>query len=139
MSLYASQADAKRKIQALLDANDRAVVRAVAVLYERQTASEQAIGGTTDANGVGFSGVDGDLLSSFAMYIRRTGTLSEKQMVFARKKVRKYWKQLAEIAESKSTPVLAAAVVTYATESGRHPLELKQEMINEARAMGYDP
>lgn len=102
MSLFASQAEAKRKIQALIDTNDRAVMRGILAVYEYQTSTEQAYGGTTDANGVGFSGVDAELLSSFATQLKKGRTLSEKQMVYARKKIRKYWNQLRVIAERKA-------------------------------------
>lgn len=100
MSLYPSKAEAKRQIQALIDTNDKAVLRALAAIYASQTRAEQSIGGTHDANGVGFSGVDGEILSSFATFAARFGRLSDKQMVLARKKLRKYWNQLRVIAET---------------------------------------
>ena len=121
MTLYASKADAKRKIQALIDTNDRAVARAILAVYEYQTASEKSFGSTTDANGVGFSGVDAELLSSFAERLKRGYALTEKQLPFARKKIRKYWNQLRYIAECK------------------HQIAEKQRYIDEARAAGLDP
>jgi hypothetical protein len=114
MTLYASKADAKRKIQALIDTNDRAVARAILAVYEYQTASEQSFGSTTDANGVGFSGVDAERL-------KRGYSLTEKQLPYARKKIRKYWNQLRYIAECK------------------FQLAEKQRFIDEARAAGLDP
>jgi hypothetical protein len=102
MGLFASKADAKRRIQTLIDTNDSAVYRGILAIFSFQTATEQAFDGTVEDNGVGFSGVDAELLSSFAKQIQKKGSLSEKQMVYARKKIRKYWNQLRVIAEEKA-------------------------------------
>ncbi|HEY0819782.1 MAG TPA: hypothetical protein VGD46_13445 [Rhizobacter sp.] len=101
---FASKADAKRKLQALIDLSDLAVQRAIVAIYRFQTASEQSCGQTTDANGIGFSGCDAELLSSFAQQLQAApdATLSPKQMLYARKKIRRYWNQLRLIAESKA-------------------------------------
>jgi len=88
-------------IQKLLDTNDLAVCRALVVIFERQTADEKASDATHDLNSIGFSGVDAEICSSFAKQYISRGSLSEKQMVIARKKMKKYWKQLAEIAREK--------------------------------------
>jgi hypothetical protein len=102
MSLFASQADAKLKIQTLLDENDRAVLRAMVVIFEAQTASEQSCNFTHDANGVGYSAVHAEIMSSFAKQFEKKKFLSPKQLVIARKIVRKYWRQLAAVAEQKA-------------------------------------
>lgn len=102
MGVFASKADAKRRIQVLIDTNDKAVYRGILAIFSFQTAEEQLVEGAVDDNGVGFSGVDAELLSSFAKQIQKKGSLSEKQMVYARKKIRKYWNQLRIIAEQKA-------------------------------------
>lgn len=97
---FKSKADAKRQLQALIDSSDAAVRRTVLAIYAKQTAAEQASEATVEDNGVGFSGCDAELLSSFAKQLLERGTLSEKQMAYARKKARKYWNQLRTIIES---------------------------------------
>lgn len=92
-------AQVKNWIQTLLDKNDLAVCRALVVIFERQTDSEKACDSTEDKNDIGFSGVDAEICSSFAKQFMSRGYLSPKQMVIARKKMKKYWKQLAEIAK----------------------------------------
>lgn len=92
-------AQVKGWIQKLLDTNDLAVCRALVVIFERQTADEQASDHTRDANSVGFSGVHAEICSSFAKQYMSRGFLSPKQMVIARKIMKKYWKQLAEISK----------------------------------------
>lgn len=84
----------KDDIKNLIATKEQAVYRALLLIYSKQTASEQAIDATTDNNGVGFSGLDAEILSSFAKFYKRTGFLSEKQIAIARKKLPKYWKQI---------------------------------------------
>jgi len=88
----------KESIQALLLSNDKALARGIVAIYKRQTQAEQAVGATKEDNGVGFTGVDASILSSFATQVLKGWTLSIKQKVIARKKMPKYWKQLAEVA-----------------------------------------
>ena len=95
----------KSKIVNLLANNDRAVERAIVVVYNNQEGDEQAMQSTHKANGVGFTAFDANILSSFAEQINKKRTLSSKQLEIARKtdkfgnmKIAKYWKQLqAEI------------------------------------------
>lgn len=96
-------------IKTLLTTSNAAVEKALIVLYERQTSDEQATGTTRNVNGRGFSAFDAEILSSFACQVekkigqgRKLGQcLSEKQMELARKKVTRYAKQLAEVANAK--------------------------------------
>ena len=75
------------------------------ISYNFQTDEEQVIEDTKEHNGVGFNGVDGHILSSFATQILRwendkkyKSPLSPKQMIIARKRIVKYSGQLAKIA-----------------------------------------
>ena len=83
------------------------VYRGVLAIYEKQTFDEQVNERTEHHNGVGFNGIDGDIMSSFAkQIIKWNGTkyqkfpesLSQKQTAIARKKIVKYSGQLAKIA-----------------------------------------
>ena len=86
------------EIKTLILTNDKMVAHSVVVLYERQTASEQAAQETHERNGVGFNGVDAAILSSFAEFYKSRGYLSVKQTAIARKKLGKYARQLVSIA-----------------------------------------
>lgn len=90
------------EIVAALNRSDLFVGRAVAALYERQTAYEKDAKVTKEDNKVGFNGVDAEILSSFAEQFKRRGFLTPKQLVIARRKMPKYRKQLAEIAAEKN-------------------------------------
>jgi len=92
----------KEGIQQLLDSNPKAVQRAIVAIYKRQTADEQASKTTRVHNSVGFSAIDAQLLTSFAEQIGRGRTLSEKQLTLGRAKIKRYWRQLMEIANGKN-------------------------------------
>lgn len=81
-------------IKELLRNNDRAVIRALLVIYNYQTDSEKASGETKFDNGIGFNGVDAYILTSFAQQVNSRGFLSPKQMNIARKKMLKYSGQI---------------------------------------------
>ena len=87
-----------------INRNDADVCAAVVTLYRKQTREEQNTRNTGEYNGVGFNKFDAEILSSFAEQIirnKRRGRkylLSVKQMEIARKRIRKYAKQLAKIA-----------------------------------------
>lgn len=91
----------KENISELLQKSDKAVLRGLVVIYSLQTESEQECQETVFNNGVGFSGVDANFLSSLAQQFIKRGTLSEKQMVLLRKKMLRYAGQLAKVANGK--------------------------------------
>lgn len=84
-----------------LDARPRNVELAVMAIFNRQTADEQRTNSTNNNNSMGFNGTDAEFGSSLAKSIVKYGKLSEKQAVYARKIIGKYWKQLIEVAETK--------------------------------------
>lgn len=93
-----THAETKERIQALLATNDRAVERALVAIFRRQTSYEQQAEATNEDNNVGFTGADAGFLSSLAKGVLRFGHLTPKQLPYARKKMMKYHRQLAEIA-----------------------------------------
>jgi len=80
----------------------RWATQAVARIFEYQTADEQATDTTRIWNGVGFTGADAEILSSFAKQINENRFAgSPKQMSILFKKMPKYAKQLERIASTK--------------------------------------
>ena len=94
----------KDAIIQLLDTNDKAVDRAVVQLYRRQTQEEQATHATKVNNGVGFTGLDAEFLSSLAESAMKYGQLTPKQRAIARTRVKKYWRQLLSIVQARFGP-----------------------------------
>lgn len=86
------------EIKNLLVTNDKMVAHSVKVLYERQTMSERITHETTESNGIGFNGVDAPFLTSCAQFYISAGFLTPRQTTACRKKLMKYSRQLARIA-----------------------------------------
>lgn len=78
--------------------NDKVLYGALRKLYDCQTEDEQNSGEAHHKNGVGFSGVDAEILTSFAEFLNKTGFLTGKQKTICRKKLVKYKKQLTRLA-----------------------------------------
>ena len=88
----------KEEIKSLLERNTKAVSNGVLAIYRNQTRDEQCTQSTNHNNGIGFTGADAGILSSFAEQLLKGRNLSQKQFVIAQKKITKYAGQLARIA-----------------------------------------
>ena len=86
-------------IRTKLQSDAKWAVKGMVRIYEFQTAHEQNIGNTCEDNGVGFSGIDGDILSSFAEQVKRGRNLSMKQMSVVFGSMPKYAGQLQRIVD----------------------------------------
>lgn len=91
----------KEAIRDLLRRNDKAVERGILRIYSFQTDEEKYVGMTKTVNGKGFSKFDVEILSSYALQIRRGKHLTEKQMYKARPKICKYAGQLLKYMQAK--------------------------------------
>lgn len=95
----------KEKIHCLLNSNPKAVEKALLVLFNRQTDTEQAAEDTKFVNMRGFTAADAPRLSSIAKYLIRRKSLTEKQVALVRRRIMKYWKQLLQEVEIKGGKV----------------------------------
>lgn len=93
----------EEKVKHLLLTNDKAVLRGVVAIYNRQTLDEKASEITKHTNSQGFCAFDAPLMSLYAKQILKYGGLSSTQLKIAREKIVRYRKQLAEIAALKET------------------------------------
>lgn len=93
------------QIQELLAKNDRAVQRALVVLYRRQTPTEREEKATRERNGQGFSQMDALFLSKLALQTLNKVPLTVRQLEVLRKPwsthyesslIGKYHRQLLE-------------------------------------------
>jgi len=80
-----------------LATNPTWAVKALVKIYERQTIDEQNSQSTKENNGIGFKGLDANILSSFAEQVNKGRNLSVKQMTIVYKKMPRYWKQVASL------------------------------------------
>lgn len=126
------------EIKAKLAVNDIWVCRAVKAIYDCQTLTEQTMGETKENNGIGFNGVDANILSSFAQFYIKTGFLTPKQIAIARRKIGKYAGQLLKIAKAKACGKVMAENKAFSIEireEGRgEPSIEKFQSLDDAKA-----
>ena len=87
-------------IKAKVGSDPQWAIKALMRIYDDQTREEQNAGHTSEHNGVGFSGIDGEILSSFAEQINKGRNMSPKQMALIHKKMPKYATQLEAAAKT---------------------------------------
>lgn len=131
----------KASIQELLDKSDRAVLKALYAIYNLQTAAEQAGHSTREVNGVGFSQWDAPFLTDMVVKSRRWGSLTPGQMAATRNKMKRYHRQLVEIANARpqrtaSLPE-AASPDTVSTDHGRYVSHCQCENYDGERKCGW--
>lgn len=91
----------RENLWAVIQVSDDQLAKALLALYQRQTMSEQASNQTSEANGVGFNGVDAPFLSSCAEGVKKFGGLTHKQVPHVRRMLKKYVGQLVDIANER--------------------------------------
>ena len=84
------------EIDALLQRNDRAVERAMVVLYDRQTQDEKRTSHTRHDNGIGFSAAHASKGSYYARYVLSGRRLTRHHLDRARKIALLHSKQLVQ-------------------------------------------
>lgn len=77
-----------------LSTDSRWAIKAMLLIYSKQTQDEQLQGSTEHDNGVGFSGAHAEIMSSFAKQYQKWNKLSDKQLKIVFKIMPKYWKQI---------------------------------------------
>ena len=99
----------KAEIVTLLKTNPKAIGRALVVLNERQTYTEQSAESTINRNFEGFTPADARMGTSMTKFFARNNSLSEKQIAYWLKpnvrgvpRICKYAGQLCEIAKEKA-------------------------------------
>ncbi len=101
----------KGDVMVMLDISDAAVERAVKALFQRQTRQEQSAEVTIHRNGVGFSNADAGLGGYYAQWLEGGRKLDGRHLERARRMMKKYAGQLAEIANESGKPKAAAYAV----------------------------
>jgi hypothetical protein len=77
-----------------LATNQNWAIRGMIRIHEKQTADEKLAQATSEDNGVGFTGLDAPILSSFCDQMAQRGFLTQKQLAIVFKKMPKYARQL---------------------------------------------
>jgi hypothetical protein len=95
-----SKKDMIEQLRHRLASNDRWALRALMRIYQNQTADEQCRETTIERNGIGFTGPDAEILTSFARQYQRRGGLSERQMIILRRRIQAYARQILQCSET---------------------------------------
>lgn len=80
-----------------LATNEKRAIEGLLRIYSFQTNEEKCKGYTKEFNGMGFSSIDSDVLSSFAEQYITEGWLSPKQIICVKKNMPKYASQLINL------------------------------------------
>jgi hypothetical protein len=99
----------KEQIRELLLREDRAVERAMVVLFSRQTSGEQTVGITHERNARGFSSSDASSGTYMAKWVMSGRRLSGSYLDKARQMSLRYTRQLMEEAALKAARQLQVA------------------------------
>lgn len=91
----------KEYLQNLIRTDEKALLRAIVVIGQYQTAEELAMAETVDHNNQGFGAVDAEFMTVCYFRLLRGEELSPKQLAVARNKMPKYWRQLMRVAKAK--------------------------------------
>jgi len=95
-----SKKDMIEQLRQRLTSNDRWALRALMRIYQNQTADEQCRETTIERNGIGFTGPDAEILTSFARQYQRRGCLSPKQMIILRRRMPAYARQIVQCTDT---------------------------------------
>jgi hypothetical protein len=83
-----------------LATDPRWALRALIRIYQNQTADEQSKDATIERNGIGFSGPDAEILSSFSRQYLRRRSLSPRQMNLLQRKIPSYARQILQCSDA---------------------------------------
>lgn len=86
-------------LKQLVKTNDKALFRAIVLIYGNQTDEEKYKGKSVEDNNIGFTKYDAREMSEIALKIKAKIPLSEAEMAKSRNKMQKYWKQLMVISK----------------------------------------
>lgn len=123
-------------IAEILRKNDRAVERAMVVLYDRQTHDEKSSSDTRHNNTVGFSGAHASKGSYYARWVLGGKHLTGHHLENARRIALKYTRQLLQEAELKAKP--DAVGLAKRNDQGRSRDEQIRHYMRQSRSSRKD-
>ena len=98
---FTNQEQWRDYLRNLLKTNNRALLKAIILIYNNQTFEEKVRGMTIESNKSGFGIVDADEMGKIAKKIKSGQPLTKGELAKSRNKMQKYWKQLMIISKEK--------------------------------------
>jgi hypothetical protein len=123
MTSFAKLATKKARVECIkhkITTDDRWMLKGLLVIYDNQTEDEKRVDAVKENNGIGFTGIDGEIMPSFAKRCIQRGLrealktqkqinvadyLTDKMEPIVRRKMCKYARQLALIA-NQNVPIV---------------------------------
>lgn len=99
---FTSQKQWEAFLKDLLKTNDKALIKAIVLIYDNQTPEEKNKGESIDDNCVGFSKIDAKEMGDIARKIKANKVLTKGELAKSRNKMQKYWKQLMIISKKQA-------------------------------------
>lgn len=99
---FTSQKQWEAYLKDLLKTNDKALLRAIMLVYDNQTPEEKDKGESIEDNCIGFSKIDAKEMGDIARKIKANKALTKEELAKSRNKMQKYWKQLMIISKKQA-------------------------------------
>ncbi len=99
---FTSNKQWEKYIKDLLKNDDKALLRAIVIIYNNQTEEEKRKRLSISENKIGFSKIDVEVMSKIANKIKGGNLLTEGELEMSRNKMTKYWKQLMVYSKNKA-------------------------------------
>jgi len=96
---FTNQEQWRTYLRDLVKTNDKALLRAIVLIYDNQTPEEKMIGESIEPNKSGFDKIDAYELGQIARKIKNGKPLTKGELAKSRNKMRKYWRQLMIISK----------------------------------------
>jgi len=87
----------KDSIKELILTNDKAMIKALLLIYKNQTETEKIDESTKELNGIGFNKFDAEPLTSLVKWYNRKHYLTPRQLNLGRKRMKKYSGQVIKM------------------------------------------
>lgn len=96
---FTSQKQWGAYLKDLLKTNNKALLRAIVLIYDNQTPEEKDKGESIENNYIGFNKIDAKEMGDIAKKIKANKALTKVELAKSRNKMQKYWKQLMIISK----------------------------------------
>lgn len=127
---FTNQKQWEQYLKGLVKTNDKALYRAIVLIYRNQTDEEQNKGQSIEDNYVGFTKWDAEEMTSIALKIIRKQKLLDGEVTKSRNKMQKYWRQLMAISK-KNIQQRELEQSQQELEEQRVEYQLEQEMLRQ--------
>lgn len=96
---FTNQKQWEEYLKDLLKSNNKALVKALILIYQNQTIDEQECKESIEENGIGFNKIDAESLTAYAQKVLKGEKLHQRQLVYLKRTLPKYWRQLMVISK----------------------------------------